>query len=246
VPTTTTPPLDIDEVGDGDDEQLAYEFHEWTGQGRSILDGMLTRSDVPHGWQGATLFVREVDEALVDEIVAQAEIVAMPTLDLTQPTMVYELADLDDEQHGRLLRRLGEAGISHAFDRQGDLFVYERDEDLVDDVFARLEEPDIAEREFGPGVPGVDPVAVMSDVFVAAGRLRKSPGDAKARALLVEKAAIIEQMSLPYGIGADLWAGVVDRSVELSDAVAGEGTSLPDADVEVLAARLHDLMRPMV
>ncbi|MGY9081755.1 MAG: hypothetical protein ACKVK3_04045 [Acidimicrobiales bacterium] len=245
VPTTCDPPIDVSSVGDVDDDQLAYEFHEWTGQGRSTLDGMLTRSGIDHAWQGATLIVREVDEEAVDEAVAQAEIVAMPTLDLSQPTMVYELGELDDDQHTRLLRRLGENGLSHAFDKDGDLFVYEKDEEKIDEVFSGLDEADPDEREFGQGVPGVDPVNVMSDLFVAAARLRKNPNDAKGVVALVEVASIIEQMTLPYGLGADVWGSVVDQSADLSDVLSGDDDS-GDVTIEEMSIQLHEFMRRLV
>jgi len=245
VPTTKDAPIDVLAVGDADDDQLAYEFHEWTGQGRSTLDGMLTRSGIDHAWQGATLIIREADEEAVDEAVAEAEVVAMPTLDLSQPTMVYELAELSDDQHARLLRRLGEDGLSHAFDKNGDLFVYEKDEDIIDEIFGGLDEADADEREFGPGVTGVDPVNIMSDLFVAAGRLRKNPNDSKGVLELVETASIVEQMTLPYGLGADVWGSVVDQSLDLSDALSGaEGSE--DADIEEMTIELHDFMRRLV
>ncbi len=246
VPTTSDAPIDVGEVGEVDDDQLAYEFHEWTGQGRSTLDGMLTRSGIAHAWQGATLIIKETDEEAVDTAVAEAEVVAMPTLDLTQPTIVYELDELDDDQHARLLRRMGEHGISHAFDKNGDLFVYERDEEKVDDLFSGLDEPDPDEREFGSGVPGVDPIDVMSDLFVAAGRLRKNPNDPKGIVSLVETASIVDRMTLPYGLGADIWGSVVDQSRDLSGALSGEDSALPDADIEEMAAALHDFMRRLV
>lgn len=246
VPTTSDAPVEAADVGDPDDDQIAYEFHEWTGEGRKTLDGMLTRSGIDHAWQGATLIVREADEEAVDDAVAQAEVVAMPTLDLSQPTMIYELGELDDEQHARLLRRIAEQGIPHAFDQNGDLFVYEKDEEKVDGVFEGLEVADVVEREFGPGLQGVDPVAVMSDLFVAAGRLRKNPADTKGTISLVENASLVNQMTLPYGLGADVWGAVVDQSIGLSDALSGEQTALVDTDITELATDLHNLMRRLV
>ena len=190
VPTTCDPPIDVSSVGDVDDDQLAYEFHEWTGQGRSTLDGMLTRSGIDHAWQGATLIVRE-------------------------------------------------------FDKDGDLFVYEKDEEKIDEVFSGLDEADPDEREFGQGVPGVDPVNVMSDLFVAAARLRKNPNDAKGVVALVEVASIIEQMTLPYGLGADVWGSVVDQSADLSDVLSGDDDS-GDVTIEEMSIQLHEFMRRLV
>lgn len=246
VPTTAERPQVADEVGDDQDDQLAYELHEWSGQGRSILDGMLTRSGIAHAWQGATLIVREADEEAVDAAITQTEIVAMPTLDLTQPTMVYELDELEREEHSRLLRRLGEDGLSHAFDRQGDLHVYEKDEERVDELFEGLGVADASEREFGPGVEGVDPVGVMSDMFVAAGRLKKKPNDSKGVVGFVESASTVGQMNLPYGIGAELWGTVVDQSAELADVLSGEVEIGHDTDVQEMASAMHALLRTMV
>lgn len=249
VPTTDRPPVTAESVGDEDDDQMAYELHEWTGQGRSILDGMLTRSGVPHAWQGATLIVLEADEEVVDDAIAQTEIVAMPTLDLNEPTVVYELGELERDQHARLLRRLGDNGISHAFDKNGDLFAYERDEAAVDEIFEGLDEADASEREFGPGVAGIEPVAVITDLFVAAGRLRKRPGDPKGVVPFVDTAATVNQMRLPYGMSADQWGSIVDQTNELTDMLVGDGDGIVDTDdaiVKERATELHTVLRSIV
>ncbi len=244
VPTTAERPTDVSAVGDDGDDQLAYELHEWTGQGRSTLDGMLARSGVPHAWQGATLIVREADEQMVDDAIAQTEVVAMPTLDLTQPTMVYELDGLEDIQHARLLRRLGDAGLSHAFDAEGDVHVYEADEEAIDDIFEGLDEADLSEREFGPGV-SQDPLSVISDMFVAVGRLRKRPGDGKTVVSVVETAALIQQMRLPYGLGVEVWSEVVDESAGLSDALT-DRSGVADDELQERTELLHAKLRRLV
>lgn len=244
VPTTDQRPTQAADVGAVEDDQLAYEFHEWTGQGRSTLDGMLTRLDIEHAWQGATLIIREEDEDAVDAAVVEAEVVAMPTLDLTQPTVIYEIDELDDDQNGRLLRRMEQQGLSHAFDRKGDLFVYQKDEEKVDEIFGGLDEADLSEREFGPGIDG-DPLAVMSDLFVAVGRLKKRPGDQRGVLSFVESAGLIEQMRLPYGIAADVWADVVDRTAELHEVLTGED-GYNDVELAEMSGELHSRLRKMV
>ena len=95
-------------------------------------------------------------------------------------------------------------------------------------------------------MPGVDPVDVMSDLFVAAGRIRKNPNDAKGIVALVETASIVHQMTLPYGLGADVWGSVVDQSADLSDALSGEIEGLSDTDIEEMATQLHEFMRRLV
>lgn len=245
VDTTPVAPTAASEVGNLDDSQLAYEFHEWAGQSRSTLDGMLTRQGVDHAWQGATLIVREADEQLVDSLVAEAEVSTIPTLDLSEPTIAYQLRELDDAQSSRLLRRISDAGISHTFDKNGDLFVYESDEDDVDEFFVNLEQKDAAERSFGPGVDGVEPFEVMSELFVSAGKLKKRPNDVKAVARFCTVASLTSQLSLPYGLNADVWANIVDRADELAGAVQ-DMASLDEDEIGDLAAELHAQLRLLV
>ena len=85
----------------------------------------------------------------------------------------------------------------------------------------------------------------MSDLFVAAARLRKNPNDAKGVVALVEVASIIEQMTLPYGLGADVWGSVVDQSADLSDVLSGDDDS-GDVTIEEMSIQLHEFMRRLV
>lgn len=245
VPTTGDRPQVAEDVGELDEEQLAYELHEWSGQGRSILDGMLSRSLIPHAWQGATLIVKEADEEVVDEAIAQTEIMEMPTLDLSQPTVVYELNDLTNDQHSRLLRRMTTAAVSHAFDQKGDMFVYERDEEQIDGFFEGLDEPDASERTFGPGVPGVNPVDVIGDLYVASGKVNKKPSDSRAVLAFVSTANVVEQMSLPYGFNVEQWSQVVDGANELADGLEGDDRYTSDEVIE-LSGALQGLLRTMI
>jgi hypothetical protein len=52
-------------------------------------------------------------------------------------------------------------------------------------------------------------------------------------------------MTLPYGIGADVWSGVVDQAADLTDILSNE-VDAGDADVAELADELHATLRPMV
>ena len=190
--------------------------------------------------------MREADEEAVDEAIAETEVAEMPTLDLNEPTMVYELGALGKEQHARLLRRLNETGLSHAFDRHGDLWVYESDEEKIDALFGTLDEADVGEREFGPGVEDVDPAAIMSDLFVAAARLRKKPNDARGIVDFVEANSIVARMTLPYGLTREVWGTVVDQSAELSEILEGPRDHESDDEVSELATELHAVLRTMV
>ena len=36
--------------------EIEYELHEWAGETRLVLDQLLILKDIPHVWQGATLW----------------------------------------------------------------------------------------------------------------------------------------------------------------------------------------------
>ena len=57
-------PVEAAEVGSSDEDQLAYELHEWAGESRRILDQVLTADGIAHAWQGATLVVDGRDFSL--------------------------------------------------------------------------------------------------------------------------------------------------------------------------------------
>ena len=55
----------------GDAEHEAWELHEWTQEGRRLLDGMLTSAAIPHSWQGSTLLAPEVSHERIADLVAE-------------------------------------------------------------------------------------------------------------------------------------------------------------------------------
>ena len=79
------PPIAPEEVGEEGDEQIAYEFHDWSFESRRMLDQLLTGHKIAHAWQGATMIVRVADEATVDGLVDEVEVAALPTLDAGRP-----------------------------------------------------------------------------------------------------------------------------------------------------------------
>jgi len=69
VATFDSPPQLPEEVGSADEEQLAYELHDWPYERRNALEAELRQRQLQHAWLGPTLIVRVLDEASVDEAV---------------------------------------------------------------------------------------------------------------------------------------------------------------------------------
>lgn len=244
VPTTSDKPVDAQDVGSTDDEQLAYELHEWSGQGRRVLDGMLTNSDVAHAWQGATLIVREADETAVDELVRQAELATLPTLDDAAEKMVYELAEYNDEHRTRLTEKLGMAGVPFEFDGDGDLIVHEADEEKVDEVFETLtDEPEEA-YVFGDGVDGVDPHDVLSEMFLSVTRLKRNAGDSRNMMDFANSSELAEQLQLPFGFSSVDWRALLDETGGLRSALFAD--TVDDEDIAERINEVHGRLRQLV
>lgn len=245
VPTTPERPTDVQAVGDASESQLAYDLHEWSGQGRRILDGMLTTSGIQHAWQGATLVVREADEEAIDNAVREAEVAAMPTLPEDAVTMVYELDEFSDEARTRLTNNLGLAGIAHAFDGNSDLVVLENDEEKVDAVFEALDTVDPEEYTFGPGVPGVAAHEVLSNLLISASTLRRNPGDTKAAKAFIDDSLLSEELELPFGFSSPDWRGILDTNMALRSVLQSPGEYENDEIDEFINASFSAL-RPIV
>lgn len=243
VPTVDTRPAAAEEVGEEGDEQLAYELHSWDGRIRKLLDSLLRGAEIDHAWQGATLIVRESDEDAVDALVAEADAAGRPQLDRSQPTMAYEMAEYDDEQITRVSEALSGESIPHEFDPGGDLVVHESDEDAVDAVFDALAAG--AAPQFGPGVDGVKPHMVIGDLFLIAGKLRKSAGDAKAVQNFRDTSHLAHQLKLPFGVQSTDWRAILDDCAAL-DALLDPSVGAGDLDIAEAAERVHDRLRPLV
>ena len=67
----TEAPLAPEDVGSSDEEQLAYELHDWSFESRRMLDQLLTGAGLAHSWQGATMIVRVDDEDAIDDLVGR-------------------------------------------------------------------------------------------------------------------------------------------------------------------------------
>ena len=133
------PPIPAEAVGSEEEEQLAYEFHDWAFESRRMLDQLMTSRHISHAWQGATMIVRADDESAVDDLVEEVEHATLPTLDAELEQVVYEMDGWTAEQQTVLSSRLGAEGIPHEFDANGDLVLHAADEDRVEALLDELE-----------------------------------------------------------------------------------------------------------
>jgi hypothetical protein len=240
------PPLAPEEVGDLDDEQIAYEFHDWAFESRRMLDQLLTGRDIPHAWQGASMIVRVADEETVDALVDEVEVATLPTLDADVEHTVYEMEGWTAENQTELSNRLGAAGVAHEFDVNGDLVVHADEEARVDEILDEIEARGgrSADGDDDAGdlvdMDGLDVNELLSTLFDAADRLRRNARDAQGVLKFLDNAPTIERMRTPFGFEPAEWRTVRDSTTALHELLDDDESD--DADVRDQAQRLRDLL----
>jgi hypothetical protein len=239
------PPLAPEEVGDLDDEQLAYEFHDWSFESRRMLDQLLTGHDIAHSWQGASMIVRAADEAAVDDLVEEVEVAALPTLDAELEHTVYEMEGWTAENQTELSNRLGVNGIAHEFDVNGDLVVHADDEGRVDEILDDIESRLAGGDGFGDGadaldLDGLDVNELLSTLYGAADRLRRNARDSNGVLTFLDNAPTIERLRTPFGFERPAWLTVVESTRSLHDLLDADDSD--DDDIRDQAQRLRDLL----
>jgi hypothetical protein len=245
VATVPEPPREVTDVGSAEEQQLAYEFHSWALESRSMLDSLLTGGKVDHAWQGATLIIREEDEGAVDRLVEDVERTTLPTLDPEAEKTAYGLEEFSTAQVGKLTDALGLAGIAHDFDAEGDLIIHAADEEATDEVFEKLnDEPE----RFGPGVEGVDANEVMSSLFFSSSDLSKGVADSKAVRSFVDTADLATQMELPFGLDSAVWRRILEQNQRVLEALHEDEDEADDEEggLRFEAGTLRDLLHPLV
>ncbi len=221
-----------------DTTELSYELDEWSTESRELLDRLLTTNQVAHAWQGGTLGVSSDDEGMVDELIGEVEATLLPALDPEAEKVVYEVAEWSPEERADLTDALVEEGVRYAFDDMGDLVVVAMDEDRVDTIIDGLTD---GEEEVDDGPLATE---VLSELFVAADILRKSPRDARAIGTARERAIAVIALPPPYGFERRTWAQVGLRAGALRKAL--EDDAPDDETVAEVAGELRDLLHPMV
>ncbi len=239
-------PQAVSSVGAEDEEQLAYELHEWAFESRRMVDQVLTNEEVEHAWQGAVLIVRNADEARVDAVVDAIERTTLPTLDADAPKEVYEMEGWDSAQQSELSSRLGLGGIAHTFNVDGDLVVLEADEEAVEVIFdALLDEIESADEDDTElvALEGLDANRLMSNLFEAASRLAKDGRDYRGVEGITEHGRTMAESKRPFGLDSATWAGITG----LVHTIRGELEN--DGDDEIIseaATTLRNTLRSMI
>jgi hypothetical protein len=161
------------------------------------------------------------------------------------------------------MHALDEVAIAYEFDLDGALVVLEENEERVEAILDEIEFPDalpVDDGDEGGGagdaggeeaadagvdsVDGLEAADVMSDLFVAADRLRRNARDADGVLTLVERADVAGRLRLPYGFSRAVWGDIVVQATAVKALLEGD-----EADDETIcehAQVLRDTLRQYV
>jgi hypothetical protein len=243
VPLVDAPPLTVDDIGDENGDQLAYDLDDVDATERLAIDRDLAERGIVHAWDGATLIVAPYDEPDVDAVLGGGAEQGELTDDEDQ--LLYDLSDWDPARRAELAARLEAEGFAHAFDEHGDLVVLAADEDAVDAILDEVEFPDQLEAEDVPG-DGLDAVETLGALFVAADRLHHDPADPDGVLAAADAARELAVMAPPFGFDTRTWEAVIEQARALARLLESEASLVDDEEVVEAAQRLRTTLRPLV
>lgn len=254
VPLVENPPLTVDDVGDDNGEQVAYEYDDLDAEGRFVIDQVLRDAGIVHAWEGASLVVAPYDSDEVDRLLDAAadeddidgEDVDDALLDDDAEQVVYDIADWDADRRTELDGRLEAEGIAHAFDEGGDLVVLAADEETVDRIIDEIDYPDQLAADDSGDESGLAAVEALGSLFVAADRLVHDPSDTEGTLSAVDAARSMEEMSTPFGFGPPVWKELVEQAGALRALLETEEETVDDEAVVEAATSLRTALRPYV
>lgn len=225
-----------DDAGEGVD----YDLADWSDIERQAVTDRLREAGIPHGWQGTVLQVAAEDEAAVGNVLDIVEGEASPPLDGDRDQVAYDLSEWDDDLVTTLVHEMRTASIAYAWDGD-ELYVYDEDEQAVDELFDRVAHPHQLPAEEDDGHTGAQ---VLGELFVAADRLQRDGDDHEGTVTLLDMSQAMDQSAPPYGLGTPEWSHLCERVDALRDLLRAD-TVDEDAVMDA-ACDLRTALRPYV
>jgi hypothetical protein len=232
VEATVASPLDPDAP------KVAYDIEDWDDALQAELLGLLDVDGIPYeiDAEGALIVLEEDEtrvEAAFDTIEQEGEIEvddgSGPTdrgtaTDDPAPAVTDEEAGPDSEIGSDEDVELDDVELDDV-----ELDDDDEDDDDEDEVFDEADLVDLDAQE------------VMSDLFVAADRLKRKVTDHEGVLTLVERSRDVRRMRLPYGFSRDAWTEIVRATLALNRGLDGD-----DEEIVEQATALRSILRQYV
>jgi hypothetical protein len=220
-------------------EEVEFDLQDWSTPEHDAITRRLVTEGVLHHWDDLKLVIAKADQQQVEGVLDEVGGAGDP-LDGDRDQVAYDLTEWEEDRLVTLGDALGEAGVD--FDWDGDeLFVYEDDEQRVDELIDQVAHPHELDAEDDAEDGGAE---LMGELFVVADRLQHDPDNHEISVSLLDLSRVVDKAQPPFGMAGAQWEKIKKQVDELSTAL----TSVPiDENSAGAAARdLRDTLRPFV
>ena len=163
-----------------------------------------------------------------------------PRLEEDADRVAYELADWPADQLRELEAALDHEGILAEWTEEGELLVYETDEERVDALFEQLDLHGPDERI---SLEGEELTSLLNDVLLAADRLVRDARDPDAVVGAVAAAREVAGVAPPLGFDERAWEQLSAQLAALRDVLEREDADAGDEEVSSRAREIRDRLR---
>jgi hypothetical protein len=239
--TALTPAVEVDPTNLADDEKVVYELGEWPLEVQAEAAQVMAESGIPHTWDDTDLVVHLDFEEQVDALLEEVEREAIANGQL-EPSgdsegdgaeVVYDLSDWGEADRQKLDKRLDEGDVPHLWEGTS-LVVAATDEAMVEELLDAVEHPDALAPEPDDTDDAADDEVrheLLSDLFDAADRLKRDPGDDRGLEELTEVLGEADEDRPPYGFPPAVWRAAIVLAGELGDLlVVASGGEVDDEE----------------
>jgi hypothetical protein len=217
-----------------EENQVIYELEDWTLDQRTELGERLAEAEIDHAWEDTELIVADVDEEVVDSIVAFIDTGGDPNA--TEVT--YELETWTTIDRSVLEQRLSEAQVTYRWEPGFTLVVAATDEDAVDNIVDIIAPPeDLDDRPEARST-------VLDDLFTAADELSRDGLSKSGTRRLTAVIGEVDECSAPFGLDPAVWEQIADSADSVADAVLDDGGNAER--IAALASELREVLRPHI
>ena len=235
-----TPEGEVPETADDDlIDDLEVDLSDWSTPEHDAVTRHLVDQGIRHHWDEFKLYVPRAEQERVDVILDDVGGVGEP-LDNNRNQVAYDLSDWDDDRLMALGDALDEAGV--AFDWDGEeLFAYEDDEQLLDQVIDGVAHPHELDVESDEGDAGAE---LLGELFIASDRLQNDPDNHEMSVTLLDLSRVVDKAAVPYGLAEKEWQQIKDRVEILSRALTD--SPIDENTAGAAASELRNTVRPYV
>ena len=119
-------------------DERVFDLVSWPQDALHVVRSLLESAEVEHRWEAGKLVVDAPQRTEVQELLDEVVAASRPRLEADADRVAYELADWPSEELRELEAALDREGIVGEWTEDGELLVYESDEERVDALFEEL------------------------------------------------------------------------------------------------------------